>query len=745
MANSNHKNGSGGGIVGVLLLIAAAAALLFHLGVIPFPWLKTGSSTTSDSSTLYVPDPGSIEANPETGVSYVNNIVLIFFEPGTTDEEKQNTVDMINGEVVGALPVIDQLQVRISTRSEEELKALCRELELRDSVAVATYDEALQVSQNAVPDDPWGTEYGHAVSWDKDTPVDANWWVNATDAITAWDYEDELEHVKVGVVDNGFDTSHEDLVGRISEITENNSVERHGTLVAGVIGATHNNRRGISGIVEDCEILTADWQLTEAQKAALAETGEKWSTTNQIVGESVMLIEHGAKVINLSAGKKLNQGYRSWDYNGEGRMVSAFLRALLARGYDFVIVQAAGNGDADKVSLDAVYNGLFCAITHENCAAGGGVSADDIIDRIIVVGAAGMDGSGGFVQASWSNAGPRVDICAPGVDVYSSVEGNAYDYASGTSMAAPVVAGTAASVWAANSGLSGADVKRIVCQNTKGTAYAQYSDLHPFYDSYPMVNTQLAVEAALEAKGVSVGKKPEQLYASVLEAYRNSADELRTNHTITAAGSRRVYLSADTSGQMFYAFHDIDGNGVPELLIGAPVYLPDHSLQIIDVYGLNGETPVSLFKPMKNDYFYLSNGLYPMFHEGEIPVYSRIFSDGTICTRLSLDEEVVSYVRTRLASDGYSLMTLQGLFANYTYLNPATPEEPAAAYYAYSEKCENPNADYDDFIIYCLELYGAPFLQSEPYGVQNDYDDWTVRYCSQNGAMISPEWKPLLD
>ena len=742
--NRSSASGGGGKLLAIVLLLAAAAALLVHFHVFRLPWQKENTVKTTEESVLYMPDPGDIETDETTGRSYVKNIILIFFKPGTSDEDMQAAVDAVGGEVAGSLPAIDQLQVRVSADDAEELSALCRELEERDCVAFASFDEARVTSGDMIPNDPWGTEFGRAISWEPGKPVDANWWVNATDAMLAWDDAVDFDEISIGIVDSGFDTEHEDL-GNLHFYTGNNSPDDHGTHVAGIIGAQHDNGCGISGMVPNCKLLTADWTLTSEQLEELEAQGGQWVTTNQILGQTVMLIENGAKVVNLSAGCTKQMRGTSRDFNPDGRLASMFLCGLLERGYDFVVVQSAGNGNSDQISVDAANNGFYSSITSENSVTASGVSAEDIIARIIVVGAAQMDGNGGFSQAYWSNAGPRVDLCAPGVEIYSTLAGDSYGYYEGTSMAAPIVSGTAAMVWAANPDLTGSEVKRIVCENTKHTAYPVRTAAHEFSDVYPLVNARLAVDAALEAKGVSVGKNPEELYASVLAEYRDSADELRTNHTVTAAGSRRVYLNADTREQVYYAFHDIDGNGVPELLIGAPVYQTNQSLQIIDIFGLNGETPVSLFKPMKNEYYYLSTGLYPMFHEGEIPTFSRIFADGTICARLGVDEEVATYVRTRLASDGHTLMTLQGLFANYTYLNPATPEEPSEAYYAYSENCENPNMDYDDFIINCLELYGAPFLQSEPYGVQNDYDDWTVRYCSQNGAMISPEWKPLLD
>lgn len=463
-------------------------------------------SINSDSeSSLYIPTEDSIQIDEETGTVYINNTILIFFKTGTEKDEIDRVIKSINGVVVGSIPIIDQYQVRINSCSLDELKSICECLKENDSVFDAIYDKAFEVDSNVIPDDPWKKTLFRKEEWSEKNPEGSNWWIEAIEAPTAWSTECDLETIKVGIVDNGFDTGHEDLKNKIKYVSPVNNRASHGTHVAGIIGAEANNQKGITGIVWKCELLTYDWELNTIQKVVDSVFGLEWSTFNQILGGTVVLVEKGAKVINFSVGQTASMSGTTRsdeEVNYNGYYASLYLNALLARGYDFVIVQSAGNGNVNNESVDAVYNGIYASINEDNCVESVNVSAEDIINRIIVVGAAQNDGNNNYSQAYWSNAGERVDICAPGKDIYSTIPGGLwgkYGNMSGTSMATPVVTGIVSLVWSANSALSGADIKQIVCDvnNTKYEVVDNTSDKHPLVNTYRLVNATLSLEAAL--------------------------------------------------------------------------------------------------------------------------------------------------------------------------------------------------------------------------------------------------------
>ena len=453
-------------------------------------------------------DPGNISHDEESGISYINNVVLIFFNDGVSEKTKKDIVNSINGAVIGEFKTINQCQVQISRKNFGELKQICADLVSLPEIMHATYDMALQIRTNAIviPDDPWDND-----NWDENNPSGNNWWLEAIQAPSAWSYNSRLGSIKIGIVDNGFDTGHEDLKGVLSfpdsAYEKVNSKENHGTHVAGIIGAKANNKKGITGIIWDTELICFDWQPTWLQSKFT-----DWNTATFIAAGLIATVTSGAKAVNFSLGCSANLANDSSTFSREwinefGNQASLYMASLLKKGYDFVVIQSAGNGASNGIGVDAIYNGWFSSVTSDNCYNGLN-NVSDILNRIIIVGAAQQNGFG-YIQANFSNGGGQVDICAPGFEVYSTITGGfsgKYGNMSGTSMAAPIVAGVCGLVWAANKDLSGDQVKNIVCNNSNITV-GENAESPNTTGTYRMVNAYLAVSKALSTP-VSNPKNP---------------------------------------------------------------------------------------------------------------------------------------------------------------------------------------------------------------------------------------------
>ena len=235
--------------------------------------------------------------------------------------------------------------------------------------------------------------------------------INAT---AAWQTTTGSSATVIAVIDTGIDFTHPDLTNNqwtnpsadsgdlhgwdfITNSGEIKDEQGHGTAVAGIIAAEGNNSLGITGVM---------WRASLMSLRVLDNTG------TGDVGDAVEAIDyavaHGAHVINLS-----------WGTNGESvALQDAIERAIRS---NVIVVCSAGNGSSD---LDAMpyYPASFKL---RNLIS---VSATDNSDQL----------------ASWSNWGARsVILAAPGTNILTTQRGGGYWNVSGTSAAAPIVAGIA--------------------------------------------------------------------------------------------------------------------------------------------------------------------------------------------------------------------------------------------------------------------------------------------------------------
>lgn len=456
---------------------------------------------------LYYTEPDAEDIVHLTdNLGYVNNELLIFFNEGTTVQEKQNVFESIGATVIGYTDVINQYQLRVQKQNLAELQALCTAVKKNNCVALASCNMAKVVMEDSVPDDPWTNKYGYKeiYDWDESDAYGGNWWLKVIQAPSAWEYDEYFHHIRIGIVDSGFETEHEDLVGKISFpskfFQKTSFPSSHGTHVAGIISANRNNGIGVTGICDNADLLCVDWQPDKNEK-------QNWITGERILTGLIATVRGDAKVINFSLGstgsmKEVNFSWKTSMFF-EGVLFSYTIASLLSKGYDFIVVQSAGNGDKNNTPADAYYNGNFACITKKNTFTGlTGIKKQDVLDHIIIVGSVTSSHLGTkFYNSSYSNYGETVSIYAPGSSVFATgliSEGN-YVYKSGTSMAAPVVTATAALTWSVNPKLTGAQVKKILCnpENSIYTSYNYYYKDDIEMPVRPIVNAKLCVEAAI--------------------------------------------------------------------------------------------------------------------------------------------------------------------------------------------------------------------------------------------------------
>ena len=191
----------------------------------------------------------------------------------------------------------------------------------------------------------------------------------------------------------------------------------HGTHCAGIAAAATDNGVGVAGVGYNSRVM--------ALKVGDGATGT--AAYSDIAYGIMYAAENGAKVISLSLG---------------GYAFSGFLEAVVNYAWDLgsVLVGAVGNNNVSNLFYPAAYNNVI------------GVSATDQNDA----------------KASWSNHGVQVSVAAPGASIYSTYwnGSSTYAYMSGTSMAAPHVAGLAALLFSQDGSRSNATVRSLI----EGTA-----------------------------------------------------------------------------------------------------------------------------------------------------------------------------------------------------------------------------------------------------------------------------------
>jgi subtilisin family serine protease len=200
----------------------------------------------------------------------------------------------------------------------------------------------------------------------------------------------------------------------------------HGTHVAGIIAADRTNHIGIDGICDDVKIMMV----------RVVDDGDEHD--KDIALAIRYAVDHGAKVINMSFGKSFSP-QKAWIDDA----------VKYAASKDVLLVHAAGNDHENVDSTDNFPSPDF-------------IDGNESAPNWITVGASGDDKIGGLV-AGFSNYGKRtVNVFAPGVKIYSTVLNNGYDFADGTSMASPVVAGVAALIREYFPSLNAEQVKYVI-------------------------------------------------------------------------------------------------------------------------------------------------------------------------------------------------------------------------------------------------------------------------------------------
>lgn len=302
--------------------------------------------------------------------------------------------------------------------------------------------DCLEISYDSLVHRQWGL-------YNKENPV---YDISLSEA---WNYATG-RGIKIAIIDNGVDSSHVDLAKNMykksydaeTKTLHNRVYNDHATHCAGIAAGIRNNGRFISGVAPDAKIMSIRFNTKKCLFKSIS-SAINWAWKN------------GADVISCS-----------WGLEDSNSTIELAIDSALTYGRNgkgCVFVKSAGN--KERITFPGNYPGV---ITVANISKYGAL-ADSCAH------------------------GANMFIAAPGTDILSTVCDNKVGIKSGTSMAAPHVAGVAALILQRNPDLTARDVRRILAQSadkigTVGYTLRKEYGLWNEYYGYGLVNAAKAVK-----------------------------------------------------------------------------------------------------------------------------------------------------------------------------------------------------------------------------------------------------------
>ncbi|HUP57486.1 MAG TPA: S8 family peptidase, partial [Bdellovibrionota bacterium] len=265
--------------------------------------------------------------------------------------------------------------------------------------------------------------------------------------------------VIVAVIDTGIDSGHPALKKNVWKSPANQESEEygwnfvtnksnpvdehgHGTHVAGIIGAVADPKAGVSGVAHNVSIMSVKYY---------SDSNPGSVNLKNTIKAINYAIDNGAKIINYSGG-------------GPEFSEDEFLAIKRAESKGILFVAAAGN---EHQNTDVNENYYYpSAYRLSNILS---VAATDIRNNLLAT-------------SNWGKK--RVDVAAPGENIYSTLPGNRFGYMSGTSQATAFVTGMAALLLSQDSSLTPVQLKEIIMSTV---------------DRFPQLETKLVTGGRVNA------------------------------------------------------------------------------------------------------------------------------------------------------------------------------------------------------------------------------------------------------
>lgn len=551
--------------------------LLLVLFIVLFSWLFRNCSGISGGneggSTNVSPIPDNIEdkpwvkTNPNAGAEGIYSPGNPYGTAPSTPPEYREVLPPTQGK----LPPVDRSQIirqpgqpvimgnRLNIlmenngKSIKDLAKAFKEAYPEDIYKVVYYDDVVKRMQIEIPSEErnvlkaeipgkFSPEFEVFVfdetlfqgSYEPNDPAfhDTNksWYLQSIKAPNAWDITRGSEKITIAIVDNGFNLNHPELKDKVvmpynvwthSKEVFSQEVD-HGTHVAGTALAIMDNNTGLCGIAPNAAFMPI--QVANNQDIV---------TVTSVLDGILYALYQGADVINLSMGMQMEgtlpvniqEDLIENHFKEEERLWRKIMD--ISKKHDAILVIAAGN------------NNMLAGIDPINRP-----------ENFITVSAVDKNLQQ-LKKAKFSNYGSHTTISAPGVDIYSTVKNNEYDFMSGTSMAAPIVSGAVALMKSMNKNLT-ADEIICVLQGTGKVTQGQIGNFLQLDEALKQIK-----ENKLEDCDIKTVSTPSFGDVQILLSWQNTNDldlicvdphgdfVWYDNKTVPSGGSLEIDMNAE--------------------------------------------------------------------------------------------------------------------------------------------------------------------------------------------------------